>query len=121
MAGGSMKTAIGFALVGFTAGIAVALALTQIGNARPLSPQELHVLWPAASLGLDFTDWSDGNSWDFLRLLLIYLGNGVVYAVFAAAFGALVEFLSGTSRGTARRPPKATQTSRSVAARPRSS
>ena len=71
----------------------MALALTQIGNQRPLSPSELQTLWPTASLGLDFRGWSDGSSWDFLGLLSIYLGNGLVYAMVAGSFGALVEFV----------------------------
>ena len=88
-----MRTALSFALVGFVAGIAVALALTAIGNQRPIPEYELHVLWPSTALGLDFSGWSDGNSWDFLRLLAVFLGNGVVYASVAGAFGALVDFL----------------------------
>ncbi len=91
--GDRMRTALQFALVGFLAGVAVALALTQIGNQRPLPSNELHVLWPAAAIGLDFNDWADGNSWHFLRFLAVFLGNGVVYAVVAGCFGGVVEFV----------------------------
>ncbi len=88
-----MRTALQFALVGFLVGVAVALALTQIGNQRPLSAHEMHVLWPAAAIGLDFGDWADGSTWHFLRLLSVFLGNGVVYAAVAGCFGAVVEIL----------------------------
>ena len=89
----SYELAFGCALVGFFAGVAVALALTQIGNTRVIGPAEMHLLWPTASFGLEFADWSDGNGWHFLRLLAVFLGNGFVYSVAAACFGALVTVL----------------------------
>ena len=71
----------------------MALALTEIGNQRPLSQAELETLWPTAAFGLDFSGGSDGSSLDFLRLLSIFLGNGALYALAAGTFGALVEFV----------------------------
>ena len=86
-----MITVFKFALVGFAAGITMALLLMGIGLDRVVPTHELHVLWPTSSLGLDFSGWADGNAWDFLKLLLIFFGNGVLYAAVAAVFGAVVE------------------------------
>lgn len=80
-------------MLGFVAGIAAALLMTAIGTQQTLSPGELHFFWPTAVFGVDFNDWWDGNAWHFLRLLLIFGGNGLIYALAAACFGALVELL----------------------------
>lgn len=88
-----MQIAIPFGVVGFVAGVTVALALTQLSSQQVIPAQELHVLWPTAALGLDFSGWADGNAWDFMRLLMIFAGNGLVYALAACSFAGLIEIL----------------------------
>lgn len=88
-----MNTAIKFGLVGFLAGVCAALALTAISADRVISANEMHVLWPAAVVGVDFSGWADGNAWHFFQLMFLYLGNGLIYALAACCFGGLVELL----------------------------
>ena len=88
-----MVTALKFGLVGFFAGIAAALALTMIGTEHVLPSAEVRLLWPTAVFGVEFTDWADGNAWHFLRLLSVFLGNGVVYAIPAVCIGGLIHHL----------------------------
>lgn len=88
-----MNTAIPFGLVGFLAGVTVALTLMQLSAQQVIPTQELHLLWPTAALGLDFSGWVDGNVWHFARLLLIFAGNGLVYALAGCCFAGLIDLL----------------------------
>ncbi len=94
-----MGTILKFALVGFGLGLTVAMVAMGLFSNHTPSLDQVYLLWPTARLGLDYSDFLDGNTWHFLRFNLLFLSNGVLYAVLAGGLGAIIEFFDWVDRG----------------------
>ena len=94
-----MATILKFAFVGFGLGLTLAMVAMGLFSNHPPPTDQLDLLWPTARLGLDYSDFLYGNTWNSLRFTLLFFANGALYAALAGTLGALIELFDRIDRG----------------------